>query len=54
MIIGYARVWTTQQNLGLRHDEPKPARDAPVGSTEARNDIIGCFGRSHRRAQGMG
>src|SRR4051812_5018430 len=24
---------------------------APVDPTEARNDILGCFGRSHRRAQ---
>ena len=27
MIIGYARVSTTEQNLGLRHDELKPAFD---------------------------
>ena len=33
MIIGYARVSTTEQNLGLRHDDVKPAFDASVGST---------------------
>jgi len=37
MIIGYARVSTTEQNLGLRHDELKPARDASVDVTDARN-----------------
>jgi hypothetical protein len=26
--------------------------DASVDPTEARNDILGCFGRSHRSAQG--
>jgi len=36
MIIGYARVSTTEQNLGLRHDELKPARDASVDVTDAR------------------
>jgi len=36
MIIGYARVSTTEQNLGLRHHELKPARDASVDQTEAR------------------
>ena len=28
--------------------------DASVDHTEARNDILGCFGRSHRRAQPEG
>ena len=28
MIIGYARVSTTEQNLGLQHDDVKPAADA--------------------------
>jgi DNA invertase Pin-like site-specific DNA recombinase len=36
MIIGYARVSTTEQNLGLRHDDLKPAFDASVDPTEAR------------------
>jgi hypothetical protein len=35
MIIGYARVWTTEQNLGLRHDDRKLAFDASVDQTEA-------------------
>jgi len=35
MIIGYARVSTTEQNLGLRHDDLKPAFDASVDQTEA-------------------
>jgi hypothetical protein len=35
MIIGYARVSTTEQNLGLRHDDLKPAFDASVDPTEA-------------------
>jgi hypothetical protein len=33
MIIGYARVSTTEQNLGLRHDDVKPAFDASVDQT---------------------
>ena len=33
MIIGYARVSTTEQNLGLRHDDLKPAFDASVDQT---------------------
>jgi DNA invertase Pin-like site-specific DNA recombinase len=37
MIIGYARVSTTEQNLGLEHDDLKPAFDASVDPTEARN-----------------
>jgi DNA invertase Pin-like site-specific DNA recombinase len=37
MIIGYARVSTTEQNLGLRYDDVKPAFDASVDPTEARN-----------------
>jgi DNA invertase Pin-like site-specific DNA recombinase len=37
MIIGYARVSTTVQDLGLRHDELKPARNASVDQTEARS-----------------
>jgi len=36
MIIGYARVSTTERNLGLQHDELKPAFDASVDQTEAR------------------
>jgi DNA invertase Pin-like site-specific DNA recombinase len=36
MIIGYARVSTTEQNLGLDHDDLKPAFDASVDPTEAR------------------
>jgi hypothetical protein len=33
MIIGYARVSTTEQNLGLRHDDLKPAFEASVDPT---------------------
>jgi DNA invertase Pin-like site-specific DNA recombinase len=40
MIIGYARVSTTEQNLGLRHDDVKPAFDASVDPTEARNHQV--------------
>jgi hypothetical protein len=36
MIIGDARVSTTEQNLGLRHDDLKPAFDASVDPTRAR------------------
>jgi hypothetical protein len=32
MIIRYARVSTTEQNLGLEHDDLKPAFDALVRS----------------------
>jgi hypothetical protein len=35
MIIGYARVSTTEQNLGLRHDDEWTAFDASVDHTEA-------------------
>jgi hypothetical protein len=35
-IIGYARVSTTEQNLGLQHDDLKPVFDASVDPTEAR------------------
>jgi DNA invertase Pin-like site-specific DNA recombinase len=35
MIIGYARVSTTEQNLGLRYDDVKPVFDASVDPTEA-------------------
>ena len=40
MIISYARVSTTEQNLGLRHDDLKPASDTSVDQTDAthRND----------------
>ena len=39
MIIGYARVSTAEQNLGLRHDALKPAFDASVDPTDAsKND----------------
>jgi len=36
MIIGYARLSTTEQNLGLRHDDLKPAFNASVDPTDAR------------------
>jgi hypothetical protein len=36
MIVGYARVSTPAQNLGLRHDDVKPAFDGSVDPTEAR------------------
>jgi hypothetical protein len=35
LIVGYARVSTTERNLGLRHDELKPAFDASVDVTDA-------------------
>jgi DNA invertase Pin-like site-specific DNA recombinase len=50
MIIGYARVSTTEQNLGLRHDDLKPAFDASVDQTDARKATVRRFGRSERRA----
>jgi hypothetical protein len=37
LIIGYASVSTTEQNLGLRHDDLKPAFDASVDQTDPRN-----------------
>ena len=36
MIIGYARVSTTEQNIRLDQDDLKPAIDASVDSTDAR------------------
>jgi len=36
MIIGYARLSTTEHNLGLEHDDLKPAFDASVDPTDAR------------------
>jgi len=33
MTISYARVSTTEQNLGLEHDDLKPAFDASVDQT---------------------
>ena len=33
MIIGYAKVATTDQNLGIGHDDLKPAFDASVDPT---------------------
>ncbi|MGO9916471.1 MAG: hypothetical protein ACLQIB_17475 [Isosphaeraceae bacterium] len=46
MIIGYARVSTTEQNLGLEHDDLKPAFDASVDQTEASNAVFTAEGRS--------
>ena len=39
MIIGYASVSTTEHNLGLDHDDLKPAFDASVDQTEARKEF---------------
>jgi DNA invertase Pin-like site-specific DNA recombinase len=39
MIIGYARVSTTEQNLGLRHGDLKRAFDASVDPTDARKEV---------------
>ena len=36
LIVGYTRVSTTERNLGLRHDDLKPAFDASVDQTDAR------------------
>jgi len=44
MIIGYARVSTTEQNLGLEHDDLKPAFDASVDLTEACKSNLGTVG----------
>jgi hypothetical protein len=33
MLTGYERVSTTEQNLGLQHDDRKPAFDASVDQT---------------------
>jgi hypothetical protein len=44
MIIGYARVSTTEQNLGLRQDDVKPAFDASV-------DVIGARVRNDHAPQ---
>jgi hypothetical protein len=43
MIIGYARVPTSEQNLGLEDDDLMPAFDASVDQTEA------CWSTSARR-----
>jgi hypothetical protein len=40
MIIGYARVSTTEQDFGLRHNELKPTRDASFDVTGARNTCV--------------
>jgi hypothetical protein len=40
MITGYDRVSTTEQNLGLKHDDLKPAFDASVDPTEARSGEV--------------
>jgi len=41
----YARVSTTEQNLGLRHDDLKPEFDASVDQTDARSEMAN---RAHR------
>jgi hypothetical protein len=52
---GSARQVTVHQSIVTSKQtcvEPRgyfPA--ASIGSTDARNEILGCFGRSHRRAQ---
>jgi hypothetical protein len=37
MIIGYERVSTAEPNLGLQHDDLKPAFKASVDQADARN-----------------
>jgi hypothetical protein len=39
LIVGYARVSTTERNLGLRHDELKPAFDDSVDVTDAQDQF---------------
>jgi hypothetical protein len=39
MIIGFAGVSTTEQNLRLDHDDVKPAFDASVDQTDARKSM---------------
>jgi hypothetical protein len=39
MRIGGGRVCATEQNLGLQHDDLKPAFDASVDQTEARCEV---------------
>ncbi len=50
MIIGYARVSTTEQNLGLGHDDLKPAFDGSVDQTEARKGTTRTDAREFGRA----
>jgi hypothetical protein len=49
MIIGDARVSTTEQNLGLDHDDLKPAFDASVDPTDARKPSM--LGKRNRSAK---
>ncbi len=51
MIIDGARVSTTEQNLGLRHDDLKPAFDDSVDPTDAGYYLAT---ESRRRARGLG
>jgi hypothetical protein len=44
MIIGYARVSTTERNLGLQHDDLEPVFDASVDQTDARTATVRAYG----------
>jgi hypothetical protein len=41
IIIGYARVSTTEQTLGFQHDEPKPATEVSLDAPNARRSRDG-------------
>ncbi len=43
--VGYARVSTTEQNPGLRHDDLETVFDASLDPTEARKATVRRFGR---------
>jgi len=46
------KVSATEQNLGLEHDDLKPAFDASVDPTDARKATVRRFGQSDRSTQG--
>jgi hypothetical protein len=48
MMIGYARVSTSEQNVGSQLDDPNPATDASVDQTDARQRSLGRPGAAER------